>query len=255
MIKKICCIISIFVSLPMFVPTLLQAEDFLLYKAKAGQLPSEQPWLTYFTDGTAVQQVMPDGVRLQTTLDKHAGYSNYDILTQSFKNPLFPSLDKEKGVVLRFELQVSSENHTTADRAGFSVILLDSNHQGVEISFWENEIWAQTDNPLFTHGESIDFATTGKITSYILTLNTDSYALYEGKNQILTGTLKDYSDFSGSPDPYEYPNFLFLGDNTTSAESEIILGKVLLQSDTQLEFAFPWLLFLPSFTGAVDLRP
>ena len=252
MIKKLCCTISILISLTLFFPTLLLAEDFLLYDATVGQLPPEQPWIMYFTDGISDQQAVPNGVRLQTNLSNHAGYSNYNVVTQSLKNLLFPSLDKDKGVVLQFELQLNSENHNTADRAGFSVILLDSNRQGVEISFWENEIWAQADNPLFTHGESVDFVTTGKMRSYLLTLNTDSYSLYEGSNQILTGTLKDYSGFSGYPDPYETSNFLFFGDNTTSAGAEAILGTILLQSDTQLKSAFPWLLFLPSFTGTVD---
>ncbi|MDU9049676.1 MAG: hypothetical protein Q3M30_12570 [Candidatus Electrothrix sp. Rat3] len=231
------------------------AKKILLYDATVGQLPSEQPWLTYFADGTFNQQVVTDGVWLQTNLGNHAGFSNYYVLTKLLENPFFPSLNKDQGVSLQFELQLYSENHNTADRAGFSVILLDSNRQGVEISFWEDEIWAQRDAPLFTHGESVDFVTTGSMKSYRLTLNTDSYSLYEGGKQILTGTIKDYTSFSGSLDPYEFPNFLFLGDNTTSAMAEVILGTVLLQSDTQLESAFPWSLFLPSFTGAVDLSP
>ena len=252
MTKKNYCSISFLFSLSLFFPSLLLAENFLLYDATIGQLPSEQLWLTDFAVGASTQQVVTQGVSLQTELSTSAGYSNYYVLTQSLKNPLFPSLDRNDGVVLQFELQLSSENHSAADRAGFSVILLDSNHKGVEIGFWENEIWAQTDTPLFTHGESVDFVTTGKMRSYFLTLNTDSYSLYEGNKQILTGTIKDYSSFSGFPDPYEHPNFLFLGDNTTSAGAKTILGTVLLQSDTQLKFVFPWSLFLPSFIGTVD---
>ncbi|WP_339137143.1 MAG: hypothetical protein WGN25_04070 [Candidatus Electrothrix sp. GW3-4] len=252
MIKKNYYTISRVISLLLFFPNLLLAEDFLLYDATVGQLPSEQPWLTYFTDGTAEQQVMTDGVWLQTSFTNRAGYSNYNVVTQALKNALYPSLDKGRGVVLQFGLQLSSENHDTADRAGFSVILLDSNHQGVELGFWANEIWAQTDNPLFTHGESVDFVTTGGMKSYLLCLTTDNYVLYEGNKQILTGPIRDYSSFSGYPDPYEIPSFLFLGDNTTSAGAEIVLGSVLLQSDTQLNLAFPWSLFLPSFTAGIQ---
>jgi hypothetical protein len=97
------------------------------------QLPSEQPWLTYYADGIIAPQVVTDGVRLQTTFGNHADFSNYYMIMQSLKNFNFPSLDKDKGVVLQFELQVYSENHNTTDRAGFSVILFDSNCQGVEI--------------------------------------------------------------------------------------------------------------------------
>jgi hypothetical protein len=41
---------------------------------------------------------------------------------------------------------------------------------------------------------------------------------------ILTGPVRDYSEFDGFPDPYQTPNLLFLGDDTTSAQAGIRLS-------------------------------
>ena len=122
MIKTFYCTISILISLPLFFPTLLLAKNFPLYDATVDQLPSEQPWLTYFADGTFNPQVVTDGVRLQTNLGNRAGFSNYNVLTQSLKNPLFPSLDKDQGVVLDGDLALfvkSRQSESQVDRAGF----------------------------------------------------------------------------------------------------------------------------------------
>jgi hypothetical protein len=48
--------------------------------------------------------------------------------------------------------------------------------------------------------------------------------------------LRDYTNFSGPIDPYETPNFIFMGDNTTSAEARIKLSFV---SVTTLEKPAP----------------
>lgn len=41
------------------------------------------------------------------------------------------------------------------------------------------------------------------------------------KSSILKGSLRDYTAFTGAIDPYETPNFIFFGDNTTSAKANI----------------------------------
>ena len=97
------------------------------------------------------------------------------------------------------------------------------------MAFWRDEIWAQSDDGtggLFTHGEGTAFATTTGLTEFQLTIVGDTYTLTAGAEPILTGPLRDYSHFEGFPDPYETPNFLFLGDNTTSAESRVRLSLV-----------------------------
>ena len=54
----------------------------------------------------------------------------------------------------------------------------------------------------------------------------DTYTLTANAEPLLTGPLRDYSAFAGFPDPYETPNFLFLGDNTTSAQARVRLRFV-----------------------------
>jgi len=52
---------------------------------------------------------------------------------------------------LSFTVQVVEEYHADSDkdgdgvgdRAGFSVIALSSDAQGIEVGFWKDQIWAQ----------------------------------------------------------------------------------------------------------------
>jgi len=129
---------------------------------------------------------------------------------------------------LKFTLQVDSEAHTNNDRACFSIIILDKDAYGIELSFWENEIWVKSDDAtggLFNHGEGIAFATNA-LTDYQVLFMGDTYTLTVNSQPLLTGPLRDYSAFAGFPDPYETPNFLFLGDNTTSAQARFRLRFV-----------------------------
>jgi hypothetical protein len=204
----------------------LKAELITLFDGNG--LPANQPWLSYATTGgTATQTGQTTGVRLVTDLAASAGYSNYTPLG-ALKNGTFPSLNRANGFELTFNLTVSSENHSNNNRAGFSVSLIGSDVRGIELGFWGNQIWAQESSPLFTHGETIDFDTTLQ-RDYRLRVQDNSYALFSGGNQLLTGSIRNYTAF-GSP-PYTLPNFLFLGDNTTSAGADITLGAITLQSD------------------------
>jgi hypothetical protein len=126
-------------------------------------------------------------------------------------------------------MQIESETHEKNNRAGFSVIVLDQNAKGIEISFWENEIWVQGDDQtggLFRHSEGAAFATTASMTEYQVTILGDSYTLFANSVQLLNGPMRDYSSFSGFPDPYETPNLLFMGDDTTSSQARVKLKFV-----------------------------
>ena len=90
------------------------------------------------------------------------------------------------------------------------------------MAFWENEIWVQDDDAvdsgnLFTHAEGVPYSTTTNLQTYSLAIFSSTYTLTVGSSTILTGRLRDYTNFSGPIDPYETPNFLFFGDDTTSA--------------------------------------
>ncbi len=204
----------------------LQAELITLFDGNG--LPANQPWLSYASSGgSATQTEQTSGVRLVTDLAASAGYSNYTPLA-ALKNGTFPSLNRTNGFELNFNLAVSSENHSSNDRAGFSVSLIGSDVRGIELGFWGNQIWAQESSPLFTHGETINFDTSVQ-RDYRLRVQDNSYALFSGGNQLLSGSIRNYTAF-GAP-PYILPNFVFLGDNTTSAGADITLGAITLQSN------------------------
>ena len=86
-----------------------------------------------------------------------------------------------------------------------------------ELAFWEDEIWAQTDKPLFTHGEGVLFDTR-PMTDYELIIIGDAYELYVKDKLILGGALKDYSQRGLV---YGIHDYLFLGDATSRGSVDI----------------------------------
>jgi len=208
-----------------------RAECGLIELYSGNGLPANESWLAYgndslITGGSATQTGVAGGVQLQTDLAVSAGYSNYQP-GFSLKNGTYPSLKRADGFALDFRLQVLSENHVSNDRAGFSVTFLDEDHRGIELGFWTDEIWAQADTPLFQRAESASVSTTA-VHDYRLEVLGAGYTLFQSGNSILTGSLRNYEAFSGPVDPYELPNFLYMGDNTSSAEANVILGPIYL---------------------------
>jgi hypothetical protein len=164
---------------------------------------------------------------MDTTTSGHDTYAGW--ISSGAAIAEFPILDRTAGFQVNFTMQLEQESHRNENRAGFSIIVLSADAKGIELAFWQNEIWAQSDDNtggLFKHGEGIAFATTNGLTDYQVTILNDGYTLNANGRSILAGPLRDYSKFDGFPDPYEMPNFLFLGDNTTSAESRVRLSSV-----------------------------
>ncbi len=167
---------------------------------------------------------------LDTTLEilDYAGYA----ITPT----LAPVLTRTLGFTLNFTIRLDTETHGYNDRAGFSVILLGHDAQGIELAFWEDEIWAQADNPLFTHAEGAAYDTTAVLTNYTLSIHDNAYQLTADSTLILTGTVRDYSAWEpplpGLDDPYEQPNFIFFGDNTSSAQSETWFAYTSITTNT-----------------------
>jgi len=195
------------------------AAAALLYDASTG-LPSLPDWL--FLSNPPGGLATHDGsvttvdTLAVTTPDISAGYTYL----------LTPTLDRNLGFTLGFAARVVEENHVSDHRAGFSVIVLSTDKKGVELAFWEDEIWAQEDVPLFTHGEGVTLDTTAALTQYELEISGDNYFLRIGGVAQLNGPLRDYSSH---PHPvYSTPNFLFFGDDTTSAEGRFELGSITL---------------------------
>ncbi len=215
-------------SILFFVASMLDVRAELVTLYDGNGLPASQPWLTFAADTLNgwSQSSVSGGVRLSTDLATRSGYSNYNPLpTPALKNANFPILQRANGFELSFRSALLMENHSNANRAGFSVILLADDNRGIELGFWQSEIWAQ--NMDFTHGEGVSIDTT-VTRDYRLEVFEDQYRLLEGNNSLLVGTLRTYS----SPTiPYGLPNYIFLGDNTTSASATIVQGAIQLRSD------------------------
>ena len=205
-----------------------QPGTLVLYDASSGAIPT--PPLIAFTDFPpgAATPAYADGVTILDTTstgsDTYAGW-----VSNGATVPGFPILDRTVGFQVNLTMQVEAESHDNNHRAGFNVIVLSQDARGVELAFWENEIWAQGDDStggLFRHAEGIAFNTTAGLTEYQVTISGDTYTLSANAQPILSGPVRDYSSFDGFPDPYETPNFLFLGDDTTSAQARVRLRLI-----------------------------
>lgn len=203
-----------------------QAELVTLYDGSG--LPAAQPWLSFGADTINgwSQSSVAGGVRLTTDLPTRAGYSNYNPLpTPTLKNPAFAVLKRADGFELSFRTQLLTESHLNSNRAGYSVILLADDARGIELGFWQNEIWAQ--NADFTHAETVAIDTTIE-REYRLQVIGQQYQLLNGTTSLLTGELRTYSN---PAIPYTLSNYLFLGDNTTSGSASVVQGAIRLESN------------------------
>lgn len=152
---------------------------------------------------------------------------------------LAPTLSRQAGFRLDFSVRINSETHNNNNRAGFSITMLAEDLLGIEIAFWENEIWAQEggNSPtLFTHAEGVVYDTTTDIVDYELEIVESIYRLSANGVPVLSGPLRDYTawepPFPFIPDPYEQPNLIALSDNTSSARSETWISYVAITTDT-----------------------
>lgn len=203
-------------------------RTLILYDAASGAIPAGQMMsFLDFPPGNIIQTYENGSTTLDTTKSGNDTYAGWT--STAANTPGFPTLDRATGFELGFTMQVESESHTNNNRSGFSIIILSADAKGIELAFWENEIWAQNDDAtggLFMHGERASFPTTIGATNYQLLIIGDTYTLTANGTPILNGPLRDYSKFEGFPDPYQSPNFLFLGDDTTSAQARIQLSYV-----------------------------
>lgn len=160
-----------------------------------------------------------------------------DSLTFEPVNPNFPALDPAVGVTIAFDLRILQES-SAPNRAGFSVVAVSSDtNQEIEIGFkTEGADRAYALSPDFVEAEnsSATALNFGEMLTYWLSMSGDRYSLSANGVEILSGDLRDYNFNPAASDPplpsaanpYEIPNFLFLGDNTDQAYANFELGKV-----------------------------
>jgi hypothetical protein len=199
------------------------AATTTLYDGALGTTPDAQGFL-YLANPFPPQSAAQSFANGATTL---TSLTNSDKAGYFARSGQMPTLDRAAGYTVRFTAQVAAEAHASRNRAGFSVIVLSSDMRGVELGFWEDQIWAQDDGAnLFRHAEGATFDTTTALTTYDLTIAGDSYTLTSG-GTILSGALRDYSAFGW---PYNTPNFVFLGDDTSSAGAQARLALVAVET-------------------------
>ncbi len=232
------------------------AEAVTLYDASLGDTPSDQGfwYLRNELTPSATMSYVGGLTELNTTPDRSesAGFFTHNPFNGSPIHPAAPLLDRTVGYTVTFDLQMFAEGHNDRDdnsdgkqdRAGFSVIAIGNDLKGIELGFFHDdtahEIWAYEDDTpnsidLFTQAEGVDrtAAETGTLTTYDLTVFGNGYELSADGTSILSGPLRDYTAFDGPSvplfgelDPYEQPNLLFFGDDTSSADSHVRLGSI-----------------------------
>jgi hypothetical protein len=185
-------------------------------------LPPVQGWAYFATGG---MQTLTNGAVLLDTSTNNIYQAGYSLTTAR--------LNRTNGFTLLFTSQLVAEGHANTNRAGFSVIVLADDKRGIELAFWTNNIFAQSDSPLFTHAEDTNVLTSAFV-DYALTFHATNYVLAANGTDILSGPVRDYSAFNGFPDPYSSTNFLFFGDDTTSAGGILLLSKVVLITAPQV---------------------
>jgi MprA protease rhombosortase-interaction domain-containing protein len=207
------------------------AQTTYLYQGSGTQTPQSQGWLSEFAPG--VTPVSSGGT---TTFDStssaslEGGYSN-DTVLGSPVNAAFPSLNPNKGFSVSLDVEINSESHGNNDnRAGFDWIVLGSDNKGVELDFWDTNIWAQqynTSNSTFTKSatEDVDaqntlnfdstFSTQSAINDYVLSVQGTNYYLTDNGSLILDGQTHDYT--ASGMEPYTLANYIFIGDDTSEA--------------------------------------
>jgi hypothetical protein len=161
-----------------------------------------------------------------------AGYTNYRV------NADFPELNRHWGYTIGFTLAIleESQSQSRPERAGFSIIATSSDvgtgmPSSIEIGFQNGRVFAQSsDFGPDVADENTQFNPVGpKMIDYLLHVRDSSYELWADDDLILSGALHDYSDTAV---PYGIANYLFLGDNTTSAQASVLLQRVTVTAAT-----------------------
>ena len=168
----------------------------------------------------------------------YGGYSNYT-LSNTLKNVAFPILDSNAGYTLSFTIKINSQTNTGTNgpnRAGFSITALDNNKQGIEIGFRNTDIFAQNSNfnAIDPAEQQTSFGSVlADFSTYDLNVLGNNYTLSNGGNDLFSGLLRSYT-ISSNPltAVYGNPNFLFFGDNTTSAGAGVDIQNITLTTNS-----------------------
>lgn len=194
------------------------ANAATLYDPALGTLPGAQGWTVLATGAAASQAVSGGRYRLDTTGNG----------VVSWGNAVSTPLDTAAGFDLRLTLQVGVESHDSANRAGYSVVIVGSDPtKALEVSFWSDQVWVAdhvaSDPDRFVHGAGAAFDTKTSPHDWLLSVRNQQFTLAADGSVLLSGSLRDYT---AAGLPYSVPNFLFLGDDSSRGSSITQLGLV-----------------------------
>lgn len=213
-------------TLPLLLSAALPASATTLYDPALGSLPVAQGWSTLGSGTPASQALVGALLQVDTTAGGVGAFG-------SGRNTPQP-LDTVGGFRLQFGLQVLVEQHSSDNRAGFSLLLQgDDQAQALELGFWQDSVWALTyqaggADSGFLRGETVSLDTTSALRQYTLTVQQGSFSLQADGVGVLSGALRDYPTLGLSTLPYGFSSYLFLGDNSSRGQSVVQLGAVSL---------------------------
>lgn len=196
----------------------------MLYDGAKGTTPGQQRWIFFATGGV---ETKPKGSAATTfsTLGNRSFQGGYSTIAP------FP-LERKAGYTIGFDLQVVAEAHVVPNRAGIDLLVLGHDKKGIEMAFWTDQVWAQSDKPLFLHAEGAALDTTARgrgaagLIHYELRVRGAAYRLLADGRPVLGGRVRDYTAFEGPINPYRTSDFLFLGDDTHAAAGEFRVSRV-----------------------------
>jgi hypothetical protein len=226
----------------------VNAVTTTLYDGTSGVTPdlyTSNPYLNFTSLAGGSQLANGNVTVLDTSISQlsAAGYSNYNNALSGFVNSSFPILDNNAGYTLSLTIATNSQSNISPNRAGFSIIVLGRDKKGIEIGFRNPntltsnpDIFALNNDATFTQGERNTNlgGILNTLNTYDLTISGNNYTLKNGSNPLLlSGALRDYSANATTilTQVYNTANFLFLGDDTTSAGGKVEIHRITLATN------------------------
>lgn len=206
----------------------VSAEPVILYDGNLSSSPEEQGWIYRLEPPVRNQsrQVRVEGAFNLNTSRNPADRAGYFIrLPQMEAHPQAPEiLDRQRGYRIGFTLRLLSERRVGPNQeAGFSWIVLSDDLLGIDLGFGAGEVFARSSElERAEENRALPFRIDKEYADFELDIRENEYRLSANGQEILAGSLRNYSD---AGQPYTVPNLLFFGDNAESAGASVNLRR------------------------------
>lgn len=212
----------------------VSAEPVILYDGNLPSLPADQGWIYRLDPPVRNQsrQVPVDrafNLNTSRNLADRAGY--FIRLPQMNSHPQAPEvLNHQQGYRIGFTLRLHSERRAAPNQeAGFSLITLSHDLLGIDLGFGTGEVFARSSElERAEENRALPFRIDNQYADFELDMRENEYRLSANGQEILAGSLRNYSD---AGEPYTIPNLLFFGDNAESAGANVNLRRFWIDID------------------------